>query len=250
MIDLSGRNYLVIGGSGFLGRAIALAIGHAGGRVAITFDQNLDGGKATVRMLGGKALPGPYRLDVVDQDSLEAFIDDLKRDGVRFDGLVYGAGVNSPGSLEQVKPEVARWVIKTNTLGAWNVAQQITPFVDPEGSIVFIGSSCAYTGGRKSVHYAASKSFLSGLVTGLAWQLGDSHKFDGWSIRVNVIHPGYVESPMADKAGSTTNEAVERSVLKRLARAEEIAGPVLWLLSDLSSYVTGQEIRVDGGLLP
>jgi len=244
MIDLSGRNYLVIGGSGLLGRAIALAIGHAGGRVAITFDQNLDGGKATVRMLGSKALPGPYRLDVVDQDSLEAFIYDLKRDWVRFDGLVYGAGVNSPGSLEQVRPNVARWVIETNTIGAWNVAQQITPFVDPEGSIVFIGSSCAYTGGRTSVHYAASKSFLSGLIVGLAWQLG------GWSTRVNVVHPGYVESPMADKAGLTTNEAVERSVLKRLSRAEEVAGPVLWLLSDLSSYMTGQEIRVDGGLLP
>lgn len=241
MIDLYPGKYLIIGGGRGIGVEIARTIVEAGGDIAFTYNVNQGAALDTWRIFRANCLTEPLQVDVADPKSVQRLAHTLSESNLRFDGLVHVAGVNFPAPLYQVSDEQARQVFEVNAYGAWNVAHYLTPLVDDYGSIVFIGSSSAKTGGPTSVHYAASKAALSGLTFGVAKAIAYRQ------VRVNLVRPGYIESEMANN--ETAKAMIDQTLLERLGQRSEVADAVVFLLSPMSSYITGQIIDVDGGLM-
>ena len=237
MITLSGRTYLVIGGSRGLGRVIVRGLVEAGAKNTLFTYYRNEGAAVDLAKLVPRT--GYYQVNVCKAHSVLQLAEYFN--GEKFDGLIHCAGINIPGP--DPEPMAVQAVMDVNCYGAWNVAYYLSPLVKDEGSVVFIGSSSAYTGGPASGHYSMSKAALSGLNTHFAKRLAPR------GVRVNLLHPGYIESEMADKAGPVVQEMTGRTLLGRIGKPKEVVGSVLFLLSDLSSYVTGQELRVDGGLV-
>lgn len=235
MLNLNGRHYLIIGGGGVLGQAIIAALIEAGCRITFTWAND----KKRAMLLALKYNAEPEELNLAKDYQLKYYFENLE---YRFDGIVIAAGINKPGALADTDDFDIYRVIDTNLTGVVKAVKYGLPAIKDNGSMVIIGSSSAITGGPTSVHYAASKAGLEGLVRGAA-RWGAER-----GIRCNLIHPGYVASPLA--ANKAATGMISRVLLKRQAEAEEIAGSVLFLLSSLSAYITGQVINVDGGILP
>ena len=246
MIDLSGKTALVTGGSGALGRPITEALVKAGAFVVFTFKDNVDRAWLTAsKLVGPTGLVGalPLPLDVVSMDG-EAGLNLAIKDRGGLDILVHCTGVNRPASFDQLT--LFNWltVIETNLTGAYNVMKAFEPVVKDGGSIVTVGSISGHIGGPTSAHYAASKAGLVALTQTVARYVAPR------GIRVNVVAPGYIQSSMTEAGAQSeaVRKVIEQIPLGRLGQPEEVAGAVLFLASDLSRYITGQVIHVNGGL--
>ena len=185
-------------------------------------------------------LPGvTYRqLDVTDAAGWAALAADLGR----VDGLVANAGITWRARLDDVDPVDLARVHEVNVTGTLLGIQALTPLMGDGGSIVVVGSVAALTG-HFPVAYTASKWALRGLAKAACLELGPR------GIRVNTVHPGYIETPMTASASPAFRDAnVAETPLGRTGTVDEVAPLVLFLISDESSFISGAEIPVDGGM--
>ncbi|MEU6254530.1 SDR family oxidoreductase [Streptomyces sp. NPDC047043] len=224
---LAGKVVVVTGAARGQGAAEAAALARAGARVVAT-DVRTEG---EVR-----------RLDVSSESDWAELAAELKESYGEVHGLVNNAGVIRRERLGEVRPEDFAQVQAVNTTGPLLGIQYLAPLMPPGSSIVNVGSSAALTG-YYPVAYTASKWALRGVSKIAAMELGPR------GIRVNTVHPGYIETEMTAAATPAFVEATVRETpLGRSGTVEDIVPLVLFLLSDESSFITGAEIPVDGGL--
>ncbi|WP_430379573.1 SDR family NAD(P)-dependent oxidoreductase [Streptomyces sp. B1-3] len=186
--------------------------------------------------------PGCRRLDVTSEKDWAELAAELGETYDRIHGLVNNAGITWRARLDEVRPEDMARVHAVNVTGPLLGIQHLAPLMHPGASIVNVGSSAALTA-HYPVAYTASKWALRGLSATAAMELGPR------GIRVNTVHPGYIETEMTASAAPAFREAnLAGTPLGRTGTVDDITPLVTFLLSDESSFITGAEIPVDGGL--
>jgi 3-oxoacyl-[acyl-carrier protein] reductase len=245
-IDLSPRTALVTGGSRGIGRACAELLAAAGARVAVNYrtdDAAAEGFVRETRAAGGEALA--LAGDVGRQEEARQLVRDVVAAWGRLDILVNNAGIWEEDEAGSGDLDVWDRTFAVNVRGAHVVTDAAIPHIEREhGTIVFISSTAGQRGESRHSAYAASKGALISYTKSLATELGPR------GVRVNCVAPGWVETDMTDRAlGDAESRAeIERSIpLGRVARPGDVAGAVLFLVSDLASHVQGEILNVNGG---
>jgi len=245
-VDLRDRVALVTGGSRGIGRACAVALARAGAQVAITYASNEAAAQealALVEKEGGKARA--LKLDVSDTGACQEVVEQVVKDLGRLDVLVNNAGVAVDGLVMRVKDGDWDLQLDTNLRGPFALIRAACrPMMRQRGgSIVNVTSVVGEMGNAGQAAYAASKAGMIGLTKSVARELASRN------IRVNAVSPGFIDTDMTAKiAGDARQRLLEGIPLQRLGTAEEVAGAVVFLASDLSGYVTGEVLKVNGGM--
>lgn len=245
-LSLEGKTALVTGGSRGIGRSIALTLAEYGADVAITFRSSVDAAnevKDEIESKGQKAKA--IQADAVNFDSAEEVIKEITEDWEKLDILVNNAGITRDNLILRMSEEDWDQVINTNLKSIFNYSKAVAkPMMrNRGGSIINISSVVGISGNAGQSNYAASKAGIMGFTKSYAKELASRN------IRANVVAPGYITTEMTGELEEKVLESIkEETPLNRAGDAEEVANTVLFLASDLSSYITGETIRVDGGM--
>ncbi|MFM6942963.1 MAG: 3-oxoacyl-[acyl-carrier-protein] reductase [Aquirufa sp.] len=244
---VQGKVVLVTGASRGIGRAIANQFAQAGANVAFTYLSSVEKGEALVKELEAYGVKAKgYRSDASMFDAAEELVNSVITDFGQIDVLINNAGITRDGLLMRMTEEQWDEVIRVNLKSVFNLTKAvIKPMMKAKsGSIVNMTSIVGVKGNAGQANYAASKAGIIGFTKSVALELGSRN------IRCNAIAPGFIETEMTGELNEATVEEWKKSIpLKRGGEAAEVANVCLFLGSDLSSYVTGQTIQVDGGLL-
>lgn len=245
MSETTTRRVLVTGGSRGIGRAIAKELASAGLEVCVNYRSDDSAAAATlseIQAAGGKATS--QRFDVADREACAQLLaEEVARAGP-FWGVVCSAGIHHDAAFPAMTGEAWDRVIRTNLDGFYNVLHPLVmPMVRAHrgGRIVVLSSIAGIAGNRGQTNYAASKAGLIGAAKSLALELAKR------KITVNAVVPGLIETEMLE--GTRAAEMGKLVPMQRLGRPEEVAATVGFLFSEGASYITGQAISVNGGLL-
>jgi NAD(P)-dependent dehydrogenase (short-subunit alcohol dehydrogenase family) len=230
-INLENRIAIVTGAARGLGEAIALA-----------------GTVAKIRDAGGRAKFVPC--DITDFAQCKDAVEQIEKEFGAIDVLVNNAALYANlerQDFEDIQEKLWNTVMSVNITGVWNMCRAVSPGMRArkQGSIINISSSTARTGAMRMAHYVTSKAAVIGLTRALARELGEV------DVRVNTVSPTLIATESSIGRGSfelASKGAAAQQCLHRNPVADDIAGTVLYLASDLSSFVTGQTLAVDGGL--
>jgi 3-oxoacyl-[acyl-carrier protein] reductase len=251
-LDLAGQVALVTGGSRGIGRAVVEHLSEAGARVVFSYRRDAAAARAVTRAGEGRGgVAVAVRADAARPAGGPALVRAaLKRFG-RIDILVNNAGIwEPPGGIALEKLSAAQWrrTMAVNLDGVFHVTRAVIPAMKRRrgGRIVMVASTAGQRGEERHGDYAASKGALISLTKSLAVELGK------WGILVNAVAPWWVDTDMSHGAivqgkRDGTLFTGESSPLGRVATADEIAGPILFLCSDLATFVTGEILNVNGG---
>lgn len=246
MFDLSGKVAVVTGGSRGIGRATTQALASRGATVVFSYVSGEDAARETadlVQKAGGKA--EAVRCDVSNFAEAESFVEAAAKRLGRLDILVANAGISIDGLLLRVKEEDLDRTFAVNVKGAIACAKAaLKPMMRAKsGRIVFLSSVVGEMGNAGQVAYAASKGALLGVTKSLA------REYASRSITVNAVTPGFVETDMTHALTEDQRKAMLGVVpLGRAASAMEIAASIAYLASDEAGYITGQTLRINGGM--
>lgn len=244
---LENKVAIVTGASRGIGEAVALKLAEHGAHVAFSYLSSEEKAKALEEKLKGMGVNAKaYKSNAAVFADCEAMVNDVIKEFGNVDVCVNNAGISKDNLLLRLTLEQWDEVINTNLTSIFNMTKQvIKPMMKAKkGSIINMSSIVGVSGNAGQASYAASKAGILGFTMSVAKELGSRN------IRCNAIAPGFVETDMTHylKDGDGAKKFLEGIPLGRFGRAEEIANTTLFLASDLSSYLTGQVITVDGGL--
>jgi 3-oxoacyl-[acyl-carrier protein] reductase len=241
-----GKTAIVTGGSRGIGRACVVRLAAEGAKVALVYHSNQQAADALLAEL--KDAPGEVRAfqaDVRELQRAHEIVDPLFEEWGHIDVLINSAGIVQDGLLGAMTQEQWRTVIDTNLGGTFNYCHAVTQpmMMMRRGSIVNLSSTAAEFAARGQVNYAASKGGINGLTRSLAKELAPRN------VRVNAVAPGMIETDMSQVVRGIAGDQIKKMIpLKRIGQPEEIASVAAFLASDDAAYLTGQVLRVDGGL--
>lgn len=236
---------VVTGGSRGIGKAIALKLAKNGAKVAIFATKESDAVKETMEELSKLAGDSMFvPCDVSDFDKVKEAIDSVIEHFGKIDILVNNAGITKDKLLMQMSEEDFDDVINVNLKGTYNTVKAcIRPFIrNRYGRIVNISSVVGLMGNPGQINYAASKAGIIGLTKSLA------KEYAAKGITCNAIAPGFIATDMTEGLLDKQDGLVNMIPMKKVGNPEDVANAVLFLASDLSSYITGEVIKVDGGM--
>ena len=248
-LDLSDRVALVTGGAMGIGKSIAQALAAAGARTAIHYYSSEQAANELATALAGSgAQVRLVRGDLTQPADAARVVAEVRTWAGSLDILVNNAGgINKRVPLEEVTPELLREMLDLNVLSAMLVTQAALPLLkaSAHASIVNITSVAAFNGAPGACHYGAAKAALAAMTKAWAKELAPS------GIRVNAVAPGVIETRFHERVSSPERMQAFRQAtpLGRNASPDEVAGAVAFLASDRGSFITGETIHVNGGLL-
>ena len=244
---LGGKVALVTGASRGIGRAIALRLAGEGAKVAINYAGNTakaEAVKAEIEQNGGEAIL--VQADVADSSAVEAMVAKVTEAFGQIDILVNNAGITRDGLLMRMKEEDFDAVLNTNLKGVFHCTKTVSKLMMKKrsGRIINMASVVGIMGNAGQTNYAAAKAGVIGFSKSAAKELAAR------GITVNVVAPGFIDTDMTaamtDKAKELTLTGIP---MKKMGTPEDVANAVLFLASDCASYITGQTVNVDGGMV-
>ena len=247
MKDFQDKVALVTGGSRGIGRAIALELGKRGATVVVSYAGNEAAAIETVKLLTDAGCPKAkaVRFDVADSAACGAAVDEIMKEFGRLDVLVNNAGVAIDGLLMRFKDEDWDKTLDNNLKCAFSLMRAVArPMMKQKGgAIVNVSSIVGEMGNAGQAAYSASKAGLIGLTKSIARELASRN------IRVNCVTPGFITTDMTAGLNAELKEKMTAAIpLSRIGNAEEVAAAVAFLSSDAASYITGEVLKVNGGM--
>lgn len=241
---LKGKTAIVTGGSRGIGAAICKRFAEQGANIALLYagnTQKAEETKAALQEMGVKA--EAYQCNVADAEQVAAVCKQIIKDFGGADILVNNAGITKDKLVPMMKVPDFDSVVDTNLKGAFYMIKQLYPVFmkQKSGEIINISSVSGLMGNPGQTNYSASKAGLIGLTKSVAKELASRN------VNCNAIAPGFVATDMTENL-SENNALVDHIPMKRFAQPEDIANLALFLASDQSDYITGEVIRIDGGL--
>lgn len=239
---MEGKTAVVTGGSRGIGREICIELARCGANVVLCYAAGEAAARETAALCG-KALA--VRCNVADAAEVKNLMDTATEKFSRIDILVNNAGITRDGLLVKMKEEDFDAVIATNLKGAFLCMKEVSRIMMKQrcGRIVNISSVVGLHGNAGQMNYAASKAGVIGMTKSMAKELGSR------GITVNAVAPGFIDTDMTAKLPDEMRERLTAEIpVKRIGAAREVAQAVVFLASDMASYITGQVLCVDGGM--
>ena len=244
---LEGKTAIITGGSRGIGKGIALVFAQHGANVAFTYSSSVESANSLEKELSNYGVKvKSFQSNASDYKESQDLVENVLSDFGSIDVLVNNAGITKDNLLMRMGEEDFDKVIEVNLKSVFNMtkAVQRTMLKQRKGSIINMSSVVGVKGNAGQSNYAASKAGIIGFSKSVALELGSRN------IRSNVIAPGFIETEMTAKLDEKTVDVWRNAIpLKRGGSPEDIANACVFLASDLSAYVTGQTLNVDGGML-
>jgi len=243
---LKNRNAIITGGANGIGRTTALKLAEHGARIAV-WDMNSQAGKKLVDAAQANSLDLRfYQVDITDMDAVIKAFDKVLDDFGHLDILINNAGITRDATLAKMTVEQWNQVIDVNLTGVFNCTKAVSSHMKERswGRIINASSVVGLYGNFGQTNYVATKAGVIGMTKVWARELGK------YGINVNAVAPGFIRTEMIDSVPEKVVDSMkDKSALKRLGETEDIANAYLYLCSDMSSFVTGTVLSVDGGLV-
>ena len=238
---------LITGATRGIGKQIAITLAKQGYNIALNYrkeNEELENTKKEIEKIGVQILA--VKGDVANFEDCENFVKQVIERFGQIDVLVNNAGITKDMLLMRMKKEDFEQVIDTNLVGTFNVTKNVVPYMMKarSGRIINISSVVGISGNAGQTNYSASKAGIIGFTKSLAKEIASRN------ILVNSVAPGFIETNMTDVLKDDVKQEIAKNIpLKRMGTAHDVANVVKFLASDDSSYITGQVINVDGGML-
>jgi 3-oxoacyl-[acyl-carrier protein] reductase len=247
MHDFTGKVALVTGASRGIGRAIAVALARGGASLALNYAGNETAAREALALVTAAGAPRAklYRFDVADPAACARAVDEVVAEFGSLQILVNNAGIAIDQLLMRLKDEDWKRQLDVNLTGAFNLTRAVSrPMMKARGgAIVNLSSVVGEMGNAGQVAYAATKAGLIGLTKSVARELASRN------IRCNAVTPGFIDTDMTSALPEAARTRMMESIpLGRLGAAEDVASAVCFLASDQSAYVTGEILKVNGGM--
>ncbi len=243
---LEGKVALITGATRGIGKGIAEVFAKQGAQVAFTYAGSVDKAKALEEELGKITKVKSYQSDAADYDAAQQLAADVIADFGKIDILINNAGITRDNLMLRMSKDDWDTIIRVNLDSVFNLTKAvIKPMMKARnGSIINMTSVVGLKGNAGQANYAASKAGVIGFSKSIALELGSRN------IRCNAIAPGFIETEMTAALDEKTVQGWRESIpLKRGGQPEDVANACVFLASDMSSYITGQVLNVDGGML-
>jgi 3-oxoacyl-[acyl-carrier protein] reductase len=244
---VKGKNIIITGASRGIGRGIALAFAKEGANVAFTYSSSEGPAKELEAELSAFGVTAKaFKSNAADFDAAQQLVSDVLEIFDSIDVLINNAGITKDNLLMRISEEDFDNVIEVNLKSVFNMtkAVQRTMLKQRHGSLIHMSSVVGVKGNAGQSNYAASKAGIIGFSKSIALELGSRN------IRSNVIAPGFIETEMTDKLPEDVVTQWRAGIpLKRGGSPDDVANACLFLAADLSAYITGQVLHVDGGML-
>lgn len=243
-MSLNGKTALITGASRGIGRAIALRLAEDGANVAVIYAGSADKAEAVVNEITALGVNAKaYRCNVADSAAVNETVKAVTNDLGKIDILVNNAGITRDGLMLRMKDEDFDAVLDTNLKGAFNMIRACySGFIRKKsGRIINISSVSGIMGNAGQANYSASKAGVIGLTKSVARELASR------GITCNAVAPGFIQTDMTENLGDN-NPLLNSIPLGRMGKPEDIAAAVAFLASDSAAYITGEVLKVDGGL--
>ena len=244
---LTGKTVIITGASRGIGKGIALTLAENGANIAFTYSKSVDSANKLVKEIEdlGVKCKG-YQSNAASYDDSQSLIENILKDFETFDVLINNAGITKDNLLMRMSENDFDKVIEVNLKSVFNMVKacQRVFLKKRTGSIINISSVVGVKGNAGQSNYAASKAGIIGFSKSIALELGSRN------IRSNVVAPGFIKTEMTNELSEElVQKWIEGIPLKRGGKPEDVANLCLFLSSDLSSFIIGQVINVDGGML-